>query len=304
MLDGALSAEDAGRIAAVYLDDWSFRLFLRLKTPEGSPWLPCWPAPGPALARQAWAFAQDGRVPAVDLRALTARELNWFATWGLHAAHSSRPAAQTAVVSLFPRMTRVNLHPAWAATAVGWDLIRADQVIFDILPIEFDRIEGTAHRVKLPLNELRAAFNRDLPFIGSSAPSSQHSFYKSIVSAVGLRLHRASPTVVLEPELRCELYLVPRNSKDTHYTKLESTSEWLTAHSDLLCARIRHLARLREIAAITGLFQTVVRFNLPHNLDVLAYVQSSPVSTPDILVEEGSFSNLTSLLSSSSRPAH
>lgn len=295
ILDGVLSEQNANSIRAVYLDDWSLELFIQVAREENAEakWVLCDVRLTPELARQAWAFAQDERVVAIDLRRLSAAEVHGLIRWATSSARGTRVTADS--LAILQLLTKVNLHPAWTRTEVGWELIRADQVVFDILPVEFNRLQGTASRLRLPIDDLRAAFNRDTQSLIGHPPSSQHAFYKSIVSSVALGLEIDGNVAKLEPQMRYELFLIPRNARDTRYTALRHTSKWLTENGGLLSKRIPHLSKLREIAAIVGLFQSVKRSGIEHNLEFLTYTDVKGVDTPDVLVNEQSFSELQEL---------
>lgn len=274
VLDAALPDELARSIMAVSVDaetgavkvslvDSSYNLKMR---------------PDPILARLAWAFVLDGRVPVIDLRPLEDNEATWLYTqYGdtrLSAAQQRRFIEQLAA------LTSVNVNEALRDTPLVSQLIVADQLMFDLLPRNTIRFEGEDARYGLSLGELRNAFREDMG-AELNRPDWQNALFSKSVIAVSSVDCKVGAELTIEPRFTFHLFEV--SAGGTSAIRLKASERWFAAHEQELRA-LPQLSRLADFSALVALFRTVNERKVLHNLNDLVAVVVPPSDSPRFIL--------------------
>jgi hypothetical protein len=235
--------------------------------------------PDPLLARLAWAFVQDGRVPVIDLRPLENGEATWlYEQYGdtrLSAAQQGRFIQQLAA------LTSVNVNEALRDTPLVTQLIVADQLMFDLLPRNTIRFEGEDERYGLPLDKLRAAFREDMG-AELSRPGWQDTLFSKSVIAVSRVSYEAGEELAVEPRFTFHLFEV--SARGTSAIPLKASEGWFAAHEREL-RKLPQLSRLADFSTLVALFRTANERKVPHNLDDLVAVVVPSADSPRFIVK-------------------
>jgi hypothetical protein len=234
--------------------------------------------PDPVLARLAWAFVLDGRVPVIDLRPLQNGEAVWlYNTYGdkrLSAAQQNRFIGQLAA------LTSVNVNEALRNSPLVSQLVVADQLMFDLLPRNTIRFEGEDERYGLPLAELRNAFREDMG-AELSRPGWQDALFSKSVIAVSSVRCEVGAELAVEPRFTFHLFEV--SARGTSAIPLKASERWFAAHEQMLRA-LPQLSRLADFSALVALFRTAKAQNIPHNLDDLVVVVVPSSDSPRFIL--------------------
>ncbi len=234
--------------------------------------------PDPVLARLAWAFVLDGRVPVIDLRPLENNEATWL--YRQYGDTRLSAAQQVGFIEQLAALTSVNVNEALRDTPLVSQLVVADQLMFDLLPRNTIRYEGEDIRYGLALGELRAAFREDMGAELNRPEWRDALFSKSVIAVSSVRCEVGAELSV-EPHFTFHLFEV--SARGTSAIPLKASERWFAAHEQELRA-LPQLSRLGDFSALVALFRTAHERKVPHNLDDLVAVVVPPSDSPRFIL--------------------
>lgn len=244
----------------------------------GGSWLPLKQRPDPVLARLAWAFVLDDRSALIDLRPPEPEEaLSLAMQYGNRRISS---ADMGALSQEFRALTSVNVNNALRDTVLAQNLIAADHLMFDLLPLETVMVERQNRWPELPLDELRLAFQADAAAELNQAESRNILFKKSILT-ISSSTCEIGRELSITPQLAFHLFGVPNKGDRT--LPLKASERWFNVHQREL-SHLPQLFQLTEFAALVALFRSVRDHQVEHNLDDLIVVSVPVVTTPRFIM--------------------
>lgn len=293
IIDFSLSKKFMNKVKEVRFDIFCEKIFILI---EGH-WKVVEPSVKLTTLRQALAFVDDGRVAAVDLRMLSAQEQKWLLEPIVRSTEVLTENSFDEKFKILQNITVVNLHPAFIDTEIGGDLILADQVIFDLLPDKFIRVEGENKRGDIDITGLFKAYNKDFHFmITQPPPSPERSILKSIISIKSGKVYEGNDNIKIIPGIDFAVYLIPEYKSNVEYTKIKNSSGWFNMNKELLTDRIKALEEILKLASYVGLFKSVRNHRIPHNLNDLVFTETEIFETPQYLYHGNDLSIVTKIL--------
>jgi hypothetical protein len=274
VVDAALPDEMARRIEALSVDAETGAVKVRIGGSSRALKM----QPDPVLARLAWAFVLDGRVPVIDLRPLENNEAIWLYTQYGDTRLSA--AQQVGFIEQLAALTSVNVNEALRDTPLVSQLVVADQLMFDLLPRNTIRYEGEDIRYGLSLGELRDAFRADMGAELNRPEWRDALFSKSVIAVSGVRCE-VEDELSVEPHFTFHLFEV--SARGTSAIPLKASERWFAAHEQKLRA-LPQLSRLADFSALVALFRTAHERKVPHNLDDLVAVVVPPSDSPRFIL--------------------
>ena len=274
VVDATLPDELARRIEALNVDVETGAVEVRLGGSSRALKM----RPDPVLARLAWAFVLDGRVPVIDLRPLENNEATWLYTQYGDTRLSA--AQQVGFIEQLAALTSVNVNEALRDTPLVSQLVVADQLMFDLLPRNTIRYEGEDIRYGLALGELREAFRTDMGAELNRPEWRDTLFSKSVIAVSGVR-YEVGAELSIEPHFTFHLFEV--SARGTNAIPLKASERWFAEHEKELRA-LPQLSRLSDFSSLVALFRTAHERKVPHNLDNLVAVVVPPSDSPRFIL--------------------
>jgi hypothetical protein len=248
----------------------------QLRARVGNTWHRVRPTPPPSTMRAAWALTQDGRVAAVDLRAPETETRRALLRTIIAPDVVLLPAEEEPVKRELARLRSVNLHPALVDTAIGSELIQADELIFDALKLgPIFRASDSRYR-GIDVADLRRRLTDDLRELGLGMAAAN---YKSILSVRGPEVELTDSTMSLGFSLLYEVFQI---HEDREPVKLKRVSEWFSSQDHALRAVSPQLQQLLAFAAAVAVMRSAREFGAEEALFGLA-AEAEEVSTPRFL---------------------
>lgn len=238
-----------------------------------------------SLERAAWAFARDQRIAAVDLRNLDTSEVQFLSS-KLVSLESMGPQAKLESQAALLSLTSVNLHPAFVNTPIGQSLILADQLIFEILPEKEIWQQGQDTKYGFNLLPLRQALQLDSREMLVNESSWKSLFQKSLLSVSKVSVILKEDSVSVDPTLEFTIYRLPPADDGTPPIFLAHSSEWFEMHESAL-KQLPVLSQLTQVGSLVATMRTILRRQIPNNLNDLMLVEAPDVATPRLLCRPG-----------------
>lgn len=240
------------------------------------------------VLRQAWAYVNDERVAAIDLRPISADEVIQLT----NQIFASTPKLDKKTFTdklhrTIPGLSIVNMHPAFQNTGIGKSLILADQLIFDLLPLTdgVGQVEGQFSRYRsmgLNIDKLREARLRDSFLESIVINDGPRSLFKSIISIDSVSMI-LKDTYTLISKLDFQVYSIPNKKSGAGYTRLENCINWFAANRHILLSNISYLADLYELSNAIAFFKMIKTMKIENNFNDLVYLTIDTTQTPDYL---------------------
>ena len=209
----------------------------------------------PGEFRQAWAFASDGRLVAVDIRGMKRSDIEWTLENALPFPLTElTPSEQIALKGDIEGLSSVNVHPELEHGPWADALIDADQTIFNVLPHSQVLTSGDLQFKGLDVRPLREAFHRDEQVLFGSSGRGGRSIRKSVLAFDGASLHCIGDRVHVQVGLLYDVYQSER--------RMVTTSAWLTDHDAQIRQRVPSLMSAARFAAGQVLLRATMRVQL------------------------------------------
>lgn len=280
IVDVMLSQELRAKLREVRVDPRTGALTVTL----GPAKLRVSPAVPPGVLRTAWAFVQDGRAAVVDLRNLSTTEASWLLqSYGADHAELAGAKQWEQLAFLFGKLTSVNLHPGLVHTQVGLDMIAADEVIFDLLPLGLLRDDGSASKYGLELVALRQAYLQDYQQALQDPALQYRLFDKSIVSVRNVDASVTAGQLQMRAQIEFDLYSLAIEGYDIPPHRLEASVAWFNRQRSALLQHIPALRQLALFAQTVALLRGAQAAGARQNLDELFRLPSPEMHTPRLM---------------------